>query len=138
MASYKVSKRRELDISAVAAAFVVSVDKMGVVRHVRIAFGGMAATPSRAYAAEEALRGRVWCANAIEHACAGLRHDFQPIDDHRASAWYRSTVAANLLRGFIIETEGPQPEGVPSHPSGTVLTGGNAFTERSRPPGDTQ
>jgi xanthine dehydrogenase small subunit len=124
MAAYKVSKRKELDISAVSAAFVVGVDKAGIARHVRIAFGGMAATPARAYAAEEALRGRVWCADAVEHACSALSHDFQPIDDHRASAWYRATVAANLLRGFVMETEDEPIAGSPTRATGTVLSGG--------------
>src|SRR6187402_772456 len=45
---FKVSKRRELDISIVAAAFLVETDAGGVVRTARLAFGGVAAMPSRA------------------------------------------------------------------------------------------
>ncbi|MEC8423454.1 MAG: xanthine dehydrogenase small subunit, partial [Myxococcota bacterium] len=112
-AAYKVSKRRELDISAVAAAFVVDTDRMGTVRHARLAFGGMAATPARARRAEEALMGQVFDAATLEDACAMLAHDFTPLDDHRGSAWYRATVAANLLRGFLRETE---TNAVPSLP----------------------
>ena len=48
----KVSKRRELDISIVAAAFSVDTDKSGVVRRARLAYGGVAATPVRARKAE--------------------------------------------------------------------------------------
>ncbi|MEO8796928.1 MAG: FAD binding domain-containing protein, partial [Polyangiaceae bacterium] len=40
--SYKVSKRRELDISIVAAAFTVDLDASNVVRSARLAYGGVA------------------------------------------------------------------------------------------------
>ncbi|MEO7113911.1 MAG: FAD binding domain-containing protein, partial [Polyangiaceae bacterium] len=38
--SYKVSKRRELDISIVAAAFAIDLDEHDVVRSARLAYGG--------------------------------------------------------------------------------------------------
>ena len=37
---YKVSKRREMDISTVAAAFVVDLDAQNVIRHARLGYGG--------------------------------------------------------------------------------------------------
>ena len=119
-AAYKVSKRRELDISAVAAAFVVHTDRMGTVKHARLAFGGMAATPARARRAEESLLGQTFDAASVEDACAMLDHDFTPLDDHRGSAWYRETVAANLLRGFLRETEDVGVPTLPDRPTGTV------------------
>jgi xanthine dehydrogenase small subunit len=125
-AAYKVSKRRELDISAVSAAFVVRTDRMGTVQHVRLAYGGMAATPARARRAEESLLGQTFDASAVEDACAMLDHDFTPLDDHRGSAWYRSTVAANLLRGFLRETDDEGVPALPDRPTGTVLPGGPA------------
>jgi xanthine dehydrogenase small subunit len=87
-AAYKLSKRFDQDISAVCAAFHV--------RHgeARFAFGGMAATPSRARKAEAAF------AQGVEAACAALAADFAPLSDQRASAWYRLTTAQNLLRKF--------------------------------------
>ncbi|MBQ1926232.1 MAG: xanthine dehydrogenase small subunit, partial [Proteobacteria bacterium] len=33
-----------------------------------------------------------------------IGEDFSPISDFRASAWYRKTVACNILRGFYHET----------------------------------
>ncbi|MFM8617104.1 MAG: xanthine dehydrogenase small subunit, partial [Opitutaceae bacterium] len=54
----KVSHRRELDISIVSAAFVVDTDAAGVVRHARLAYGGVAERPLRAIEAEAALVGR--------------------------------------------------------------------------------
>jgi xanthine dehydrogenase small subunit len=100
--AYKVSRRRELDISAVSAAFVVE-EEGGVVCRARLAFGGVAATPIRATDAESALVGRP-LADALEDAVAALPAQVQPIDDHRGSAWFRRTLAANLLRGFVDET----------------------------------
>ncbi len=117
-AAYKVSKRRELDISAVSAAFRVEVVD-GVVTGARLAFGGMAATPVRAFAAEAALVGAPWTPEGAAAAAAALSA-LSPIDDHRASAWYRSTVARNLLIGFAEEGEGPLP---PRH-AGTLAVGG--------------
>ncbi len=95
--AHKVCKRRELDISAVCVGFAVSIED-GEVIDARLAYGGMAATTRRAEAAEEQLLGRPWDIEAVEAAIAAL--DFTPISDHRSSAWYRATVAANLLRRF--------------------------------------
>jgi xanthine dehydrogenase small subunit len=121
MSALKVSKRRELDISAVAAAFVVATDDDNTVLYARLAYGGMAATPSRALEAEAALRNRRWGSGAVEAAVDALRKDFQPLDDHRGSAWYRETVAANLLRGFLAETADEDVRALPDRHSGTVL-----------------
>ncbi len=102
--SYKVSKRRELDISTVSAAFFVDTDAAGVVTAARLAYGGMAATPMRAAGAEAALVGQSWTAEAVATAAKAIATDFTPMSDHRGSASYRSLVAANLLRGFFDET----------------------------------
>src|SRR5688572_26183629 len=89
-AAYKISKRFDQDISAVCAAFHAAPGKA------RFAFGGMASTPARAPRAEAAF------SKGIEAACAALAEDFKPLSDHRASAWYRLTVAQNLLRKFAM------------------------------------
>lgn len=96
-AVHKISKRRDEDITAVCGAFhlVLDGDRMAAAR---IAYGGMAGTPRRAPAAEAALVGQVWGAQAAEAAAQALARDFQPLDDMRASAAYRATVAANLIR----------------------------------------
>ena len=67
-----------------------------------------------------AIRGRPWTRASVEAAILALADDFTPIDDHRGSAWYRRTLAANLARGFFLETaEDPRPD-LPERPSGTV------------------
>jgi xanthine dehydrogenase iron-sulfur cluster and FAD-binding subunit A len=118
--AYKVSKRRELDISAVSAGFRVVVDGEGKVTEARLAYGGMAATPSRARRTEAALMGQPWTEATVEAALARLDEDFKPLSDHRGSAWYRAQVAKNLLRGFFLETQqSPMPRLAEQH-SATV------------------
>lgn len=118
--AYKVSKRRELDISAVACGLYVRVSD-GTVTEARFGFGGMAATPSRAANAEEAVVGQPWSQATLDRAAAALSTDFSPIDDHRGTAWYRSTVAANLVRAFFAETSTERMPALPDYPSGTVV-----------------
>ena len=105
-AVYKVSKRRDEDISALCGAFRVFVSDAGTVGMARIAFGGMAATPKRARAVEAALVGQPWTTETIEGAVAAFAEDYQPISDMRASADYRLLVAQNLLRRFHLEATG--------------------------------
>jgi len=54
---FKVSKRREMDISTVSAAFRITTDASGLVTEARLAYGGVAATPARALKTEAALIG---------------------------------------------------------------------------------
>jgi CO/xanthine dehydrogenase FAD-binding subunit len=95
----KVSHRRELDISIVAAAFVIDVDASGVVRHARLAYGGVADRPSRAVAAEEALVGRTLEASTAAVAAA-LAGAFKPISDVRSGADYRRGLVLSLWERF--------------------------------------
>ena len=120
--AYKVSKRRELDISAVAAGFYVERDSHGVVTRARLAYGGMAATPKRASQTEAALIGKPWDASSLELAVTRLAADFQPVSDHRGSAPYRALVAQNLLRGFFEETKLQSVPRLTDRHTGTVVT----------------
>ena len=114
---WKLSKRREDDISAVLGAFAWRLED-GVMRDVRLAFGGMAAIPKRAARAEAALEGQVPDTAAFQAARDALSEDFQPMSDVRGSAQYRQLSAANLLERLrlvilndsqaSIETEQPR------------------------------
>jgi xanthine dehydrogenase small subunit len=104
LGAYKVSKRRELDISAVAAGMMVVLDAEGNVAEARLAYGGMAATPKRASHAERFLVGRPWTLETVQQAMAEIDRDFTPLSDQRGSSWYRGEVARNLLLGFFEET----------------------------------
>jgi xanthine dehydrogenase small subunit len=98
----KVSKRRDQDISTVAGAYRVRI-RNGKIEDARLAFGGMAATPRRARAAEAALLKEGFAA-----AAAAIASDFEPVDDWRGSAAYRLQVAANLLRRLELRLADPR------------------------------
>ncbi len=97
--SYKIAKRFDQDICAVCAAFCVEL-VAGRVRAARVCFGGMAATPRRAGACEQALTGAEWNASGVARAVQALAKDFRPLTDLRASKDYRLQVAGNLLQRF--------------------------------------
>lgn len=97
---FKVSKRREMDISTVAAAFVLDLDDRNIVRHSRLAYGGVAAVPSRARLTEAALLGKVWNAATVQTVLPILDSEFAPISDARGSAGYRSGLIRDLLEKF--------------------------------------
>ena len=104
---YKLSKRFDQDISAVCAGISMNFEGARA-RNVRIAFGGMAATPMRALNAEQALEGKALLGgardpSALAQAQGALAADFQPISDMRASAAYRMAAARNLLLRFHLE-----------------------------------
>ncbi|MEQ1613309.1 MAG: xanthine dehydrogenase small subunit [Hyphomicrobiaceae bacterium] len=101
---YKISKRRDQDISAVCGAFNIGIEN-GAVKRARIAYGGMAAIPKRAAHVEAALIGEQWSLATIELALSAYAVDYQPISDVRASADYRLTVAQNLLRRCYLESD---------------------------------
>ncbi|MDP3535376.1 MAG: FAD binding domain-containing protein, partial [Halomonas sp.] len=103
---WKLSKRREDDISAVLGAFAWRLED-GMLRDVRLAFGGMAGIPKRAVQAEAALEGKAPSSAAFQAARQALSQDFQPMSDVRGSAHYRQVSAANLLERLrlVLNTE---------------------------------
>jgi xanthine dehydrogenase small subunit len=105
-AIYKVTKRRDEDITATLGAFLLKLAADGTVAAVRIAYGGMAATPKRAKAVENALLGRPWTEATVTAAMERYAEDFSPLTDMRATAEYRALAAKNLLLRFFAETSG--------------------------------
>ncbi|MEM7723784.1 MAG: xanthine dehydrogenase small subunit [Pseudomonadota bacterium] len=104
---YKLSKRFDQDISAVCGAFNITVDG-GAVTEARIAFGGMAGTPKRALAVEQALMGSPWSEATIAAAVEKFDTDYTPLSDMRASAEYRMETARNMLWRYFHEMSGTQ------------------------------
>jgi xanthine dehydrogenase small subunit len=98
--AFKISKRFDQDISAVLGAFLFTM-KNDKIENVRIAFGGMAATPKRATKTEAALRGLT-----LAQALKIKLDDYQPISDMRASASYRVETAQALLTKALMELQG--------------------------------
>ncbi|HEX4641516.1 MAG TPA: xanthine dehydrogenase molybdopterin binding subunit, partial [Chthoniobacterales bacterium] len=100
---YKVSKRREMDISTVASCFAVSLGESGTIVRARLAYGGVAAMPIRARQTEAALIGKPWKPETAETVLSGLESEFAPISDVRGSASYRQRLIKSLLRKFFAE-----------------------------------
>ncbi|GAP96377.1 xanthine dehydrogenase iron-sulfur subunit [Leptolyngbya sp. NIES-2104] len=104
--SYKIGKRGTDDISIVAAAFVIDLDANHNIVHARLGYGGVAATPVRAIAVENALIGQPWTIETIQQVKPLLREAFTPLTDLRGSADYRKRLVANLFEKFFAEMEG--------------------------------
>ena len=109
--SFKVSKRRELDISIVAAGMLLEQSRDGRISKVRLGFGGVAATPVRAKASETFLVGRTLDAETIALAEQQIEAEFQPIDDVRGGAAMRRGLLGSLLRKFLLDLESPPQDG---------------------------
>ena len=103
-AVYKVTKRRDEDITATLGAFRLALGEDGTVAEIRIAYGGMAAMPKRAFAVEKALLGQSWNETTVEMAMEKYAEDYAPLTDMRATAEYRALAAKNLLLRFYLET----------------------------------
>jgi xanthine dehydrogenase small subunit len=105
LASFKLSKRIDQDISAVCATFCLHTQGARVLS-ARLAYGGMAAIPCRAAHAERALESSGWNETGLENAIAALAQDFKPLSDMRASSGYRLRTAGALLRRFFLQSQG--------------------------------
>jgi xanthine dehydrogenase small subunit len=100
---YKLSKRHDSDISAVFAAFALSL-KGNTVESCRITYGGMAATSKRAKQTEQSLVGQEWNESNVRAAMKVMQQDYAPMTDMRASDKNRMQSATNLLYRFYLET----------------------------------
>ncbi|MDB5525700.1 MAG: FAD-binding molybdopterin dehydrogenase, partial [Rhizobium sp.] len=109
-AVYKITKRRDEDITAVLGAFYLRLDGDNSVAEIRLAYGGMAGIPKRAANVESALLGNNWTEANVKAAAAELATDFSPLSDWRASADYRLLAARNLLTRFYLKSQGEEAE----------------------------
>ncbi len=104
--SYKVGKRGTDDISIVAAAFTIDLDESNGIKHARLAYGGVAATPMRALEVETWLLAKAWTPETIQEAKVKLERAFTPLSDFRGSASYRNLLVANLFEKFFVQFSG--------------------------------
>jgi xanthine dehydrogenase small subunit len=99
--SYKISKRKETDISTLSACFNIKIDpNTKTVSEMIIVYGGMAATPKRAVKTEEFLISKLFNQDSIDNALKILQSEFEPISDVRSGAEYRKIAAPNLLQKY--------------------------------------
>jgi xanthine dehydrogenase small subunit len=102
--TYKVSNRKDLDISTVSASFRLQLNNENKIEEIIIAYGGMAATIVRASETEIYLTGKSWERKTVEQALIILENEFSPISDARAEKEYRKLVCKNLLLKFWNES----------------------------------
>lgn len=100
---YKVSKRKDLDISTVSAGFRLGIRK-DIVHEICLTYGGMAEMVKRAKKTENYLLNRKWSSESVRAAMENLEKDFAPISDARANAKFRMDAAKNLLLKFFEDT----------------------------------
>jgi xanthine dehydrogenase small subunit len=106
---YKVSRRRDMDISTFTAAIALelqhdSVNGTKKVDKIRVALGGVGPLVVRAPKTEAFLMGREWCESVAAEAGAIAATEVAPITDVRGSEKYRRTLTKNIFQRFFFET----------------------------------
>ena len=100
---YKVSKRRDLDISTATLGINLRVSG-GKISEAHAAAGGVAATVLRLRSAEKFLTGQNFSAEVLTEAGRIAAAEIQPLSDVRGSADYRKSLIRNLFSKFYSET----------------------------------
>ncbi len=103
---YKISKRKDLDISTVSGGFRLELEQDTTVSHISLFYGGMAAMTKNASKTEASLMGKPWSREQVELSMGDIDQDFTPISDARAEAGGRRIMARNLLLKFWTDTHG--------------------------------
>jgi xanthine dehydrogenase small subunit len=103
---FKVSKRKELDISTVSLAARLECNPEKKILKCILAFGGVAERPVRATEAESWLEGKNWDRSTAETAASLVFTAFSPISDARSCKEVRNITARNLILKFFLETSG--------------------------------
>ena len=96
---YKVSQRRDLDISGVNAA-IVARGTPDQVSEIKVALGGVGPTTLRLPKTEAYLQGKSFQPATVDQLEPIIRQEVTPLSDVRGTAEYRYKLAINLLRKF--------------------------------------
>ena len=101
----KLGRRKAMSLSVVSAAVGLEMEGQ-TCRKARIALGSLAPTPIRCNAAEKLLEGREIDAKLIMESSREAIAAGQPIDDQRATAWYRREAGTVLVRRALAAAAG--------------------------------
>jgi len=93
----KLGRRQASSLSVVNVSCALSISQGGNCEEARLTLGAMAPTPIRATKAEGLLKGEKVTEALIEKAAQAAVDQTQPIDDGRATAWYRKKAAQVLV-----------------------------------------
>ena len=100
---YKVSKRRDLDISTFTAGLRFSL-KQNKFEAIRLAMGGVAPVAMRLMETENWLFGREFTLETMKQAGRMAVQEISPISDVRASREYRMSLAENVFEKIYYES----------------------------------
>jgi CO/xanthine dehydrogenase FAD-binding subunit len=101
----KSGPRPALEISTVSMGVAGTLDE-GVMTGVRVAIGAVAPVPLRATATEAVLERQSLSKDIIEKAAETVQQEVTPIDDVRASAWYRKHLTGVYIRRALSHVAG--------------------------------
>ncbi len=99
---YKVSQRRDLDISSVNACFILQFKDEKII-DTRIAYGGVAATVIRLKNLEDQLIGKALTPQLVDDTENTILSSLHPLSDLRGSAEFRSHMAVKLFQKYLKE-----------------------------------
>jgi xanthine dehydrogenase small subunit len=102
MALYKVSQRRDLDISCVNACFVFKTEG-GKVKDAKISYGGVGPVPLRMQGIETQLIGTKLDRHFVDQGKKLITAEVQPQSDLRGDANFRQLMAGRLFERFTKE-----------------------------------
>jgi CO/xanthine dehydrogenase FAD-binding subunit len=100
--SFLEISRRHGDFALAAVAVMVALDD-GVIKGVRIAFGGLGPSPLRAHRSESLLLGQTPALAVFAEAAVIAATETEPPSDIHASADYRRHLATVLCRRALVE-----------------------------------
>ena len=110
MKLYKISKRKEMDVSTFRAG--IRIKRRGErIESAAIAYCGVGPTVLRLPRTEAFLAGRPFSEETFREAGALARAEVEPITDVRGSRAFRLQLAENILVKFYHETAGAEPGG---------------------------
>ncbi len=100
---FRKAGRKALNSAAIVTVAAVVPLADGLVSDCRIALGGVARHPLRAFSAEKELNGWPLDRGHVEAAALAALADIDPFDDAYASAWYRARVTPVHLRRALLD-----------------------------------
>jgi len=105
LAAYKVSQRKDLDISAVnfAARVIWKNAQQNQIKEIFLSVGGVAAVTLRLSKTELIFKNKTLTPELFESALTQLHQEIQPLSDLRASQQFRHVVVENLFLKFFRE-----------------------------------
>jgi CO/xanthine dehydrogenase FAD-binding subunit len=101
----KLGKRKAQVLSVISAAVKINVEA-GRIAYARVALGSVAPTIIRARKAEELLIGQAPSPDVLRSAAVAAIAESSPIDDIRATAWYRREAGLSIVKKALFAAAG--------------------------------